>query len=115
MSQVYVEDNSEPIVSQLHIVDDQSNEEEEPSSKNQKKQVVVEEKRYRSIVKAISWRITGTLDTFVVSYIITGKPMLALSISGVEVLTKMFLYYWHERLWTRIKFGKVIKEPEYNI
>lgn len=74
-----------------------------------------DEKRYRSVVKAISWRVTGTLDTFVVSYIITGKVALAVSISGVEVITKMFLYYWHERLWTRIKFGKKQVQPEYEI
>jgi uncharacterized membrane protein len=74
-----------------------------------------DEKRYRSVVKAISWRVTGTIDTFVVSYIITGKVSLAISISGVEVVTKMFLYYWHERLWTRIKFGKKQAVPEYEI
>jgi uncharacterized membrane protein len=113
MSQTCLKEESEPIVNQLHVVDEPLN--EEPSLNVQNKQVMVEEKRYRSIVKAISWRVTGTIDTFIVSYIITGKPVLALSISGVEVVTKMFLYYWHERLWTRIKFGKVIKEPEYNI
>jgi len=113
MSQTCLKEESEPIVNQLHVVDEPLD--EEPSLNVQNKQVMVEEKRYRSIVKAISWRVTGTIDTFIVSYIITGKPVLALSISGVEVVTKMFLYYWHERLWTRIKFGKVIKEPEYNI
>ncbi|HEY4787713.1 MAG TPA: DUF2061 domain-containing protein [Bacteroidales bacterium] len=71
------------------------------------------ENRYRSILKAISWRATGTVDTFVVSYLVTGKFTIALSISGVEVFTKMILYYFHERLWNRIKFG--LKEPEYNI
>lgn len=76
---------------------------------------MVKEKRYRSLVKAISWRITGTIDTFIVSYIITGKPGIALSISGVEVLTKMLLYYGHERIWTRLKFGKIDKQPEYEI
>jgi uncharacterized membrane protein len=76
---------------------------------------MADEKRYRSLVKAISWRVTGTLDTFVVSYLITGEVALAISISGVEVVTKMFLYYWHERLWTRIKFGKKVAEPEYEI
>jgi len=115
MSQTCLDEKSEPIISQLHIVDEQADEVEEQSLNVQNKQVIVEEKRYRSIVKAISWRVTGTIDTFIVSYIITGKPVLALSISGVEVVTKMFLYYWHERLWTRIKFGKVVKEPEYNI
>jgi uncharacterized membrane protein len=76
---------------------------------------MVEEKRYRSLIKAISWRVTGTLDTFVVSYIVTGRFAIALSISGVEIVTKMTLYYFHERLWTRLKFGRVMKEPDYEI
>jgi uncharacterized membrane protein len=73
------------------------------------------EHRYRSIVKAVSWRVTGSLDTFLVSYLITGKAMLALSISGVEVFTKIGLFYFHERLWNRIKFGKKKQIPEYDI
>jgi len=70
------------------------------------------EHRYRSIAKAASWRLTGTIDTFVVSFLITNKVTLALSISGVEVITKLGLYYFHERIWNKIKFGK--KEPESN-
>jgi len=73
------------------------------------------EHRYRSLVKAVSWRATGTVDTFIVSYFVTGKVTVALSISGVEVFTKMILYYFHERLWTRIKLGIKKVEPDYNI
>ena len=73
------------------------------------------EHRYRSIVKAISWRITGSIDTFVVSYIITGKAVVALSISGVEVFTKIGLFYLHERFWNKLKFGREKFEPEYEI
>lgn len=73
------------------------------------------EHRYRSLVKAISWRITGSADTFIVSYLITGKTALALSISGIEVITKMVLYYFHERTWNKLKFGKKKLEPEYEI
>jgi uncharacterized membrane protein len=73
------------------------------------------EHRYRSIVKAISWRVTGTMDTFIVSYLVTQKFTIALSISGVEVFTKMILYYFHERLWNRLKFGRKEVEPDYNI
>lgn len=57
----------------------------------------------RSIVKAISWRTLGTLDTFLLSWIITGQVHLAAAIGGLEVFTKMFLYYAHERVWTKIK------------
>ncbi|GAF02849.1 DUF2061 domain-containing protein [Saccharicrinis fermentans] len=76
----------------------------------------MEEKRYRTLIKTISWRITGTIDTFLVAYLITGKIGMAASIGGVEVFTKLFLYYWHERAWNKINYGKTKpKEPEYFI
>jgi len=53
----------------------------------------------KSIMKAISWRIIGTIDTIVISYLLTGKLVIALSIGSVEVFTKMILYYFHERAW----------------
>ncbi len=68
------------------------------------------ERRYRSLIKALSWRLTGSLDTLLIAFIITGKVKWALSISGVELFTKMFLYYVHERLWNRIPIGR-IREP----
>lgn len=64
------------------------------------------EKSYRSIAKSVSWRTIGTIDTIVISLFITGKLDLALAIGGVEVFTKMALYYLHERTWNRIKFGR---------
>lgn len=74
------------------------------------------DKPYRSIVKAFSWRVTGTLDTMLVSWIITRKLTFALSIGFVEVFTKMFLYYIHERIWDKSSFGREEpKEPEYQI
>ena len=60
----------------------------------------------RSIAKAVSWRTLGTIDTFVLSWIITGQVHLALAIGGVEVFTKMFLYWIHERAWNRILWGR---------
>ena len=60
----------------------------------------------RSLLKAISWRVTGSVDTFVISWIVTGHPILALTISGIEVFTKIFLFYLHERIWHRIRWGK---------
>ncbi|WP_198306017.1 DUF2061 domain-containing protein [Arcobacter vandammei] len=65
------------------------------------------EKPYRSVAKAISWRTVGTLDTIIVSYFITGNLVMAASIGTIEVVTKMLLYYFHERAWNRIKFGTV--------
>lgn len=65
------------------------------------------EKSYRSIAKSVSWRTIGTIDTFVISWIVTGKLDFALTIGGVEVFTKMTLYYFHERAWNRISFGRI--------
>jgi uncharacterized membrane protein len=60
----------------------------------------------RHIAKTISWRIIGTLDTILLSWIITGSWKLGLSIGGVEVITKMILYFFHERMWYKFsKFG----------
>ncbi len=64
------------------------------------------EKPHRSILKALSWRATGTVDTIVVSLLVTGKIKLALSIGFVELFTKVCLYYLHERLWNKISFGR---------
>jgi len=60
------------------------------------------DKPVKSALKAISWRIVGTLDTIIISYFITGKVTVALSIGSVEVFTKTILYYFHERLWAHI-------------
>lgn len=74
------------------------------------------EKSYRSIAKSVSWRTIGTLDTILISFVITGKAGLALSIGGVEVFTKMALYYVHERTWNRINFGRIKKtDSDYQI
>ena len=64
------------------------------------------ETKRRSIVKAITWRTLGTLDTIVIAYLLTGKIKTAVSIGGIEVFTKMFLYFFHERIWNMIKWGK---------
>ena len=69
------------------------------------------EKHYRSLVKAVSWRLTGSVDTMIISYLITRKLTWALSISGVELFTKVFLYYVHERVWNTIPLGR-IQEPK---
>jgi len=60
------------------------------------------DKPIKSFMKSVSWRIVGTLDTMIISYFITGRVTIALSIGSVEVLTKTVLYYFHERLWAHI-------------
>lgn len=72
------------------------------------------EKHYRSVVKALSWRATGTADTILVSFFVTGKIGMALSIGFVELFTKIGLYYLHERVWNRISFGRD-KPKDYEI
>lgn len=60
------------------------------------------DKPIKSFMKSVSWRIIGTLDTMVISYFITGRVTIAVSIGSVEVITKTILYYFHERLWAHI-------------
>jgi uncharacterized membrane protein len=57
-------------------------------------------------MKAVTWRIIGSLDTMVVSYLVTGRLTLAFAIGSVEVFTKMILYYAHERAWNKIQLGR---------
>jgi len=61
--------------------------------------------KLRSLFKAISWRIIGTLDTMTLGWIITGSPLMGLKIGALELFTKFILYYFHERIWLRFKFG----------
>jgi uncharacterized membrane protein len=67
---------------------------------------VPQENIKRSIVKTISWRVVGTLATVTISYFITGTLALAFSIGGIELVSKMVLYFFHERAWNNLKWGK---------
>ncbi len=60
----------------------------------------------RSLLKTISWRVIGTLDTILISWVITGALSLAFSIGFVELVTKMILYFFHERAWNKINWGR---------
>jgi uncharacterized membrane protein len=60
----------------------------------------------RSFAKALSWRVTGTIDTLLISLVITGSFKLAAAIGLTEVATKSLLYYLHERAWLRIPYGR---------
>ena len=64
----------------------------------------VEKKRH--LAKTITWRIIASADTFLIAWLITGQFDWAGAIAGFEVITKMFLYYFHERAWYKLsKFG----------
>jgi uncharacterized membrane protein len=56
----------------------------------------------KSMLKSISWRIVGTIDTIIISFLVTGQMTMALSIGSVEVVSKILLYYLHERVWENV-------------
>jgi uncharacterized membrane protein len=64
------------------------------------------ETHVRSVLKAVSWRTLGTVDTFVISWFMTGKLALASSIAGLEFITKIAWYYLHERVWAAVHWGR---------
>jgi uncharacterized membrane protein len=70
---------------------------------------LLRDSKLRSLLKAVSWRVVGTVDTILVSYFWTGDTTKALVIGGTDVLTKIFLYYLHERAWARIPLGTIRK------
>lgn len=72
--------------------------------------------RKRSLLKSITWRVIASLDTFIIAWFITGKLSWAGSIASLEILTKTFLYYFHERGWNYIFWGKYFnKNKKYKI
>lgn len=63
------------------------------------------ELRMRSLVKMSTWRVLASLDTMLIALFFTGNIGTAISIGGLEVITKLVLYFLHERLWLRLKYG----------
>jgi len=59
----------------------------------------------RHVAKTITWRIVGTIDTMILAWVISGNPIVGLQVGGAEVVTKMILYYLHERGWYKIDYG----------
>lgn len=82
------------------------------------------EYRRRSIVKTISWRTIGSLDTMLIAFVVfwitgpdsPGAVARSATLVGLfEVPNKLLLYYFHERVWSRIKWGQAPLPPEYEI
>ena len=69
------------------------------------------ERYTRSFVKAVTWRFFGSMDTLVLSWLITGQFKIAVTIMSVEFMTKIFLYWTHERIWLKIPYGKITVDP----
>ncbi len=72
------------------------------------------ESHIRTIIKAFSWRFIATLVTFTVAWVITKELRFAAEIGIADMLIKLCAYYFHERAWIGVKFGK-LKRPEYEI
>jgi uncharacterized membrane protein len=66
----------------------------------------MEETRYRAITKALTYRFWQSLNTFIISLVITGKIEMAAAIVSIEVIVKIVVYFWHERIWNAVKWGK---------
>lgn len=64
---------------------------------------MVQKKRHAA--KALTWRLVGTLDTFLLAWWLTGSIEFGATFSGIEVITKTVLYYLHERAWYKTKWG----------
>jgi uncharacterized membrane protein len=63
--------------------------------------------KLRHILKTFTWRMVGTIDTILLSWLLSGNLSLGFKIGGVELITKMFLYYFHERVWYKyIRIGE---------
>ncbi|MEZ4451258.1 MAG: adenylyl-sulfate kinase [Nannocystaceae bacterium] len=69
------------------------------------------ESHRRSLLKMLTWRVSGSLATVVLVLVFTHEPLIALTVGGLEVFAKMALYFVHERIWDRIKFGRRRVEP----
>ncbi|TQD40749.1 DUF2061 domain-containing protein [Haloflavibacter putidus] len=72
---------------------------------NLKKLLGSQESKVRHITKTITWRIIGTTDTIILAWVISGNPYTGLKVGFIEVISKMLLYYLHERAWYKIDYG----------
>ena len=63
------------------------------------------ESKKRHLMKTVTWRVIGSMDTFLLGWIISGNPLAGFKISLAEVVTKMILYYGHERAWYKVNYG----------
>ncbi len=59
----------------------------------------------RHLAKTITWRLVGTIDTMIIAWVISGNPMMGLQIGGIEAITKMIMYYFHETIWHKSQYG----------
>jgi uncharacterized membrane protein len=67
------------------------------------------DKSSRSLVKTVTWRITWSAATFLIAWLISGNLLIAGPIAAAQLVMNTVLYYIHERIWTRIKWGQIEK------
>ena len=72
------------------------------------------ETRWRSLVKAFSWRFIATFITAGIIWILTGQAKFAIAVGLMDTSVKLLVYFFHERIWLKIPFGKM-KQTEYEI
>jgi adenylylsulfate kinase len=72
---------------------------------------MIKEIKARSILKSITWRICATLTTFTIVGIVFKKWDVAAMVGGLEAFFKMGIYFIHERVWVKVKFGKREVQP----
>ena len=60
----------------------------------------------RSLVKTITWRLTGSFSTFLIAWVIGGNFIIAGTIAVIQIIANTLLYYFHERIWNSIKWGR---------
>jgi len=75
------------------------------------------ETKRRSALKALSWRVWATFITFLVALFITGETRFAIEIGLLDTTIKFVTYFFHERVWVKISYGRIDKEkvPDYQI
>ena len=66
-----------------------------------------EDLKKRTLAKTMTWRVTASLTTFLIAWILTGDLLIGASIGSIEAITKIFLYYFHERIWNNINWAKI--------
>jgi len=73
----------------------------------------MQDSHVRSIIKAVSWRVFGTCSTIIISFLFTQKISISLYIGLFEFLSKIGLYYFHERVWNKITFGYAMRMTDH--
>jgi len=70
----------------------------------------VKEHPKRSVTKSITWRVTASIATLIMVFLVTGSVKFAISLGIIEVFVKMTIYYFHERAWNNISWGVLDEE-----